>query len=234
MTAVLLIDGEGLLGAKQNRILNTSVLVGPGQRVTIPVSCVERGRWAYRNRRFASGGRTLYPSVSRKKAVQVHASLLRHDRRLADQHDLWTDLSEKARTFGVSTSTEAMRDVFEAREADLRAYRTALSPQPGQVGALVYRGRAWWDLDLVPASRLFAGAGSRLLTGYAVDALLLERQKEPIEDAAERLAKLTQVHGTTTYPGIGLGDVVRFDGPGFVGTALVTSDCVAHLMAFPA
>src|SRR5262249_52011970 len=98
---------------------------------------------------------------------------------------------------------------------------------------LVYGGRAWWGLDLLPAPRLFAGAWSRLLAGYAMDALLLERQKEPIEDATERLAMLTQAHGTI-YPGIGLGDEVRFDGPGLVGTALVTNDSVAHLMAFPA
>ena len=44
--AVLLYDGEELVGAKQNRILNVSVLVGAGAKMPIPVSCVEQGRWA--------------------------------------------------------------------------------------------------------------------------------------------------------------------------------------------
>lgn len=44
--SVLLYDGEELVGAKQNRILNVSVLVGAGARLPIPVSCVEQGRWA--------------------------------------------------------------------------------------------------------------------------------------------------------------------------------------------
>src|SRR5688572_21551670 len=44
---VLLLDGEELIGAKQNRVLNTTVLVGAHSRLTIPVSCVEQGRWRY-------------------------------------------------------------------------------------------------------------------------------------------------------------------------------------------
>jgi hypothetical protein len=46
---VLLLDGEELIGAKQNRILNTTVLVAAHSHLTIPVSCVEQGRWAYKS-----------------------------------------------------------------------------------------------------------------------------------------------------------------------------------------
>jgi ARG and Rhodanese-Phosphatase-superfamily-associated Protein domain len=44
---VLLIDGQELIGAKQNRILNTDVLVPAKQSLNLPVSCVEQGRWGY-------------------------------------------------------------------------------------------------------------------------------------------------------------------------------------------
>src|SRR3989304_4179076 len=73
--AVLLLDSEELVGAKQNRILNTSVLIAAGQTITIPVSCVEQGRWAYQSRAFTSARPPLYASVRRKKAAQVHESL---------------------------------------------------------------------------------------------------------------------------------------------------------------
>src|ERR671930_1654670 len=51
---VLLYDGEELLGAKQNRILNVTVLVPAHAETRIPVSCVEQGRWAARSAGFAS------------------------------------------------------------------------------------------------------------------------------------------------------------------------------------
>ena len=41
---VLFLEGEELVGAKQNRILNTSVLVAAHTKIKIPVSCVEQGR----------------------------------------------------------------------------------------------------------------------------------------------------------------------------------------------
>src|SRR4051795_3266424 len=45
---VLLYDGEELVGALQNRIVNVAVLLGAGSTTRIPVSCVERGRWSPR------------------------------------------------------------------------------------------------------------------------------------------------------------------------------------------
>jgi len=43
---VLFLEGEELIGAKQNRILNTSVLVPAHSKIKIPVSCVEPGALA--------------------------------------------------------------------------------------------------------------------------------------------------------------------------------------------
>src|SRR6266487_3304682 len=45
---VFLLEGEELIGAKQNRVLNVSILAAAHVAVKIPVSCVEAGRWTAR------------------------------------------------------------------------------------------------------------------------------------------------------------------------------------------
>src|SRR5689334_10631592 len=64
---LLLLDGEELIGAKQNRILNTTVLVAARAEVNIPVSCVEQGRWGYRGRQFRPGDASLFASICARK-----------------------------------------------------------------------------------------------------------------------------------------------------------------------
>lgn len=230
--AVLLLDGEEMVGAKQDRILNTSILVAAGVSLRIPVSCVEQGRWGYRSRRFGSAGRTLYASLRSQKAAQVYASLSTGHGHAANQGDIWSALHEKARAYGVESRTAAMGDVFEARSDRLAEYGRTLAPVEGQVGAIMYGARAWWGLELLAGPALFGKAWPRLLSGYAMDALAVEAKEGTPEEPALRLQALLAAE-VEAFPAVGSGEDYRFRGPGLVGAALVAEGRVAHLMAFP-
>lgn len=230
--AVLLLDSEELVGAKQNRILNTSVLIGAGQTVDIPVSCVEQGRWAYRTRHFESASRSLYASVRRKKTARVHESLLAKAGHQADQGAIWSDLAARAAAFQVASPTGAMGDAFEVHSGRLEEFRGALAPVEGQVGAIVYGGGEWWGLELLPGPRLFGKAWARLLPGYAMDALLAPGGKKGGISAASRLEAVLRAR-VEVFTTVGLGEDFRFRGDGLVGAALVAEGRLAHLMAFP-
>ena len=80
---VLMYDGEELEGAKQNRILNVSVLVEAGSTLVVPVSCVEAGRWNYdadgngdHQRVFSAVRRTSSPRVRRAKEEHLRSAPL--------------------------------------------------------------------------------------------------------------------------------------------------------------
>ena len=74
-TPVLLLDGEELAGAKQNRVLNTTVLVPEKQDIVIPVSCTEQGRWAYATQAFYDSGTVMARSIRARKNRSVSESL---------------------------------------------------------------------------------------------------------------------------------------------------------------
>lgn len=46
-----MLEGEQIIGLKQNRIVNMSILIKENSELPVPVSCVEEGRWGVDNRR---------------------------------------------------------------------------------------------------------------------------------------------------------------------------------------
>ena len=70
--AVFLLDGEEVVGAKQNRILNISILAPAEKDTTIPVSCVEAGRWHHDRSDFTSAPRN--PTLLQAAPRRLHGS----------------------------------------------------------------------------------------------------------------------------------------------------------------
>ena len=147
---VLLLDGEELIGAKQNRILNTTVLVAAHAVLRIPVSCVEQGRWSYRGKRFDSSDASLFASARARKAACVSTSLRESGVHLSDQGEIWRDVAGKVSEHRVKSPTGAMRDFYDRYAGDLAQARRALAPRPGQIGALVAVAGKWVGMDLLP------------------------------------------------------------------------------------
>src|SRR5262245_39055756 len=230
---LLLLDGEELIGAKQNRVLNTTVLVGARSTVTIPVSCVEAGRWAYRTARFAAGGASLYASLRADKAAQVTDSLRLRGRHQSDQAYIWKSLAARERQLETPTSTSAMHDVFERHDRTIADAREALGAQPRQIGSLVYLSGRWVGLDVLGSEGVFHRVWPRLCAGYAADAIGREGSHPPKESPGAVLEKVAS-SPVSRRPAVGLGSELRLDGGAVHGAALIAEEKVVHLMAFPA
>lgn len=72
---VLLLDGEELVGAKQNRVLNTTILLKKKSKTIIPVTCTEQGRWAYVSEEFADSNLVMSTKLRMQKSLSVSSSL---------------------------------------------------------------------------------------------------------------------------------------------------------------
>jgi hypothetical protein len=72
---LLLTDADVLIGAKQNRIINKSMLLAPHSKTIIDVSCIERLRWNYTSREFSNPGTAADHNLRKDKMT----SMIRED-----------------------------------------------------------------------------------------------------------------------------------------------------------
>ncbi len=225
---VLLYDGEELVGAKQDRILNVSVLVGAGAKLPIPVSCVEQGRWSLQSAAFASTDHISHSHLRRRKAEMLAAQPLA---RGAAQIDVWREVQEKQTRMAVDSDTSASRDTFEAHRNRLRALERAFPLAPGQCGAVLGLGD---DLCLDAVSRpdAFALLWPKLRAGYLLDAL---ERLDGRATSVERISTFVEAVGeapVTRGPSAGLGNDLRLRAAGLIGSGLELEGETIQLSAF--
>jgi hypothetical protein len=105
---VLMLDGEELAGAKQNRVLNTTILVASGSSALIPVSCTEQGRWAYKSANFEDSNVSMSPSLRSRKNASVSCSLSESRGYRSDQGEVWNSIEELHTSHSTSSGTHVV------------------------------------------------------------------------------------------------------------------------------
>ena len=229
---VLLLDGEELVGAKQNRILNATVLIPPKTKVQVPVSCVERGRWHYRSSRFSTGV-FGYTTLRADKAAQVAQNLATGGFFMADQGALWQEVDRKQFAMGVACQTDAVHDIYESYHDKLQEYVAGLQPQPGQAGVAVFINGRVSCLDLFGQPATLQKIWDKLLRSYALEALEFKgRGTSKRKPEAEPVLRAIREAEIREYPSVGQGTDIRLRGRGIVGAALVDEGSLLHLSVF--
>jgi hypothetical protein len=231
-TPVLVVDGEALEGAKQNRICNITVLIPAKTVMNIPVSCVERGRWSYQRKDFATADHMLYNSSRARKAQDVTASLRTSGVPRADQGEIWRDISRKSQRMAAVSGSEAMSVLFQTQHGSLAATEKVLAPRPGEVGAIFARESAILGLETFDAPSSWQSFGRKVLRSYGLDAL--DRHQRPVmhfHDPEELLDEL-RACSVAEFPSLGLGSDVRVEHPRLSGGALMALNTLVHVAVF--
>lgn len=231
---VLLLDGEHLEGAMQNRIVNASVLVAAGSEAQLPVACVEHGRWHYEEREdFVPSDDFAYGRLRAKNASARAVSARVMGQRSVDQGEVWADISALHSEMGVEDSpTEAMRDAFDRRRRDLDdIVSTWPAPDVGQTGVLVCVAGRPIALDSFDRPETLTKLWTRLLSGYALDALGKD-SAPPQDSSVDTFFRTAAAATATTHKGLGLGTDVVLTSDRIVGNALAWDEGVVHVALF--
>ncbi|HET7651629.1 MAG TPA: DUF6569 family protein [Acidimicrobiales bacterium] len=235
---VLLAEGETLLGAKQNRTLNVTVLLAPGARTRIPVSCVEAGRWGA-PQRTARSGRHAPMQVRLDKTRSVADNVRGGRGRYSDQAAVWSTVAGFEVRAGAPSETHALEDVHRARSVDVSRLVGGTRPLDGQRGVVVAIDGVVRAVDVFDRPETLALYWNSLMAGYALDAVV--DGDRPAVDAVDGavggadvdgfLARLAAADVSVT-PGVGLGEEVHVRGDDVVATGLRWDGTLVHLAAF--
>jgi hypothetical protein len=249
---VFILDGEELLGAKQNRIVNLSILLPVREPLTIPVSCVEAGRWRARSRTFSTAPRTQYAAGRAKRVAQVTASLQAHGLRYSDQAEVWADIAAKSERMAAPSPTGAMEEIFAVNAGFADQCVERLGPVDRQSGALFLIDGRVVGFDLFDRAITLRRLLPKLVRSVAIDALDRDHHFSPgspgdgVSSGPRRSTPSTAVRRKVAEhflartceasvheaPAVGLGRDLRLVAPDISGAALELDGSIVHLSAF--
>lgn len=227
---VLFLEGEELRGAKQNRVLNTSVLVPARSKTKIPVSCVEQGRWRYKSRHFSSEGSHSSPKLRGALKQSVSWNLKAGGTHLSDQGAVWAEVGRQMRSLGAHSATHAMEDTYKSYSDRLAEFQKALPYVEGATGMAVAVGSKVVAVDLFDKPETTQKAWGRLLTGVAMDSLETPAAANPptADDVSGLIARLRDSTWQQS-PAVGEGQEFRSDADDLThASALLFQDSVLH------
>jgi hypothetical protein len=230
--AVLVVDGEELVGAKQNRVANTTVFIAAGARVVLPVSCVERGRWHDVAPGMTASQVMAAHSVRSVARETVGVALRGGGTYRADQSAVWDAVGDLHDRAGVDSETDAMHAAFDTYEAELAAYRERFPLSQGQNGVLVVHRGHVAGMDVVSRPEAYARLHRKLIDSYSMEAVVDDEKGgfEP-ETATAFVEGLRGLDGRE-FPTPGTGRAVRYCGDGVEGAALVVRGTPVHVAFF--
>ena len=227
---VLFLEGEELVGAKQNRILNTSVLVAAHTKIKIPVSCVEQGRWHHTSKFFGSSGSHTPSKLRRALKASVSRSVKENRGHTSDQGAVWNEVASLNISHGVDSDTAAMSDAFDMHQDRITSFRENLKYVDGATGVAVAIGKKIVAIDVFDKPSTCEKVWDRMLSGVVFDALEAGEtaQHASVADVEQLVAAVGDMPWEQAEP-VGEGEEYRAESNrGDHASALSFEDTVVH------
>jgi hypothetical protein len=193
------------------------------------VSCVERGRWAYRSRHFSSSG-SHSPSKLRyalKRSVSGSAQAGRGHR--SDQAEVWQHVDACLSSLDVASSTSAMSEAYDTLHERTADYRESVRYVAGATGVAVAIGKDIVALDVFDKPATCERVWDRLLSGCVLEALAAEREAGNVDVGdVERLLNSASHASWQQVPAVGEGDEFRAEFDADHASVLSLENTIVH------
>lgn len=230
---VIILDGEEVVGGKQNRIINTTLVVLASTIVKVPVSCIQAGRWRHEKAHFDSAGSVFR---ARSRAVQmatVTANVRERGSFRSDQGAVWDEVSESLLELGVQSATSDFREGRESVAHRVEEFVDAIRPAENQIGAIFINRDGILGLEMLGSPVLFSQVCDKVTRSFAFEALDAPDLDGVSIEAAKQWWDTILKSPFTGHTSPGAGVDIRVGTEDLVGSGLIWNDVLTHFSCFP-
>lgn len=171
VTPLLILEGEEVIGAKQNRIFNSTYVISPKSTVNTQVSCTELGRWNYKSSTFKYSNHFAHSTLRRCNSEEVYYSLENHDSRYSNQSRVWEEIDKIHENFNIDSDTQALRDMYLNKKSDFLAYQKHFPLQDNQIGSIIIINNEVIGIEFFYNYSLYKYYHNQIIESYIPDAI---------------------------------------------------------------
>ena len=233
VTPLLLLDGEEIIGSKQNRIVNTTIIIPAKSEKIIPVSCTEKGRWHYKSSKFHYSNHMATSRVRRDKQISVNQSLRNDNSFRSKQSEVWDNIALTEDNLKVNSKSSALYDSYVQRGSDIDEYKSKFRLDENQNGIIVYINGELVGFEIIYNSKRYGEYHSKLLESYIIDAIGKENEESVMGDLnKDELFNKIKESERESYDSVGLGVDYRLEDEEFTGSVMIYDDNLVNASFF--
>ncbi len=166
---VYLMAGEVIQGGKQDRVIAKDMVIAPNSElITLPVFCVEKGRWSYEKGVYKNFNQYFQvANIQVRKSLQGNTS----------QEKVWQTIEKFNNRNLIASQTDAYTDLAQSEGfmKQITAYNEhladAFTDTPNVIGVIAVSGDQVIGCDMFATPQLFAQQYPNLLYAYATEAI---------------------------------------------------------------
>jgi hypothetical protein len=230
-------DGDILSGAKQNRVLNTSLFIAPFSETEIPVSCVEKGRWNYKSKNFSSTNFTAPHNIRFNKNRQTTRSLRERMNYSADQHSIWEEVDKYQKDYGYDSHTKDLTMLFEKSQIKSEGFEKHFIKDKKSNGLAVFVNNEVVCADIFGRSDVLEEYFSKIIRSVGIEASVVKEKEYTLFDESEikyKTFEFLDMLGdlkSEQYKSISAGHQKRFISDTVSGFSLEFKNIPVHISA---
>jgi hypothetical protein len=171
---VFVLAGEVIIGGKQDRIIGTNTVIPAKTTQTVPVFCVEHGRWQGSNKEFQS-------------AKALAHGRLRGKANYEEQGAVWQEVAAKNELRKTKNSSDTYRQVAEQQNGALKTWQKRVeealvkvppADRARMVGYVVALNGKVATVDMFNSPSLFKKLEGKLVKSYVTEAVDIAAAKD--------------------------------------------------------